>query len=109
MPKSKYKVYFEKMIDENQKLFDEFKEIHNEYGLNQDGLQDEFNQKGKKILSVIQEYENRLCSNTERGKYNKFSARLAEKFQNEVRKHFPLIDHVGIRVEEFSIKKINLV
>ncbi|KKR43226.1 MAG: hypothetical protein UT76_C0013G0013, partial [Candidatus Woesebacteria bacterium GW2011_GWB1_40_12] len=41
---------------------------------------------------------------------------LAEKFQAEIKSHFPLIDHVGIvlgkslatKEEGFSIKKIKL-
>lgn len=111
---AKYKEYFQKMLEDESEAFEEFKKLHHEYAQNQDVLQEKFNEEGEKILSIIREYENRLCSNTERGKYNKFSANLAEKFQNEVRKHFPLIDHVGLIVEkgkpapEFSIKKINL-
>lgn len=31
-----------------------------------------------------------------------------DKFQEEVKKHFPLIDHIGIVVSKFSLKKIKL-
>ena len=113
---TKYKEYFEKMFAENKELFEDFKKIHNEYGLDPDSLQEEFNKKGEKILGVVREYENRLCANTERGMFNKFSSGLAEKFQNEVRRSFPMIDHVGLKVENkmskfverFTIKKITL-
>lgn len=116
----KYKEYFNKMVDDNKVLFESFKMLHDEYGLNGTGLQDKFNKEGEKILDIVREYENRLCSNTERGMYNKFSTNLAEKFQNEVRKKFPMIDHIGLKVtttpskvkkaaKEFVIKKIKLL
>jgi len=115
----KYKEYFNKMIDENKDIFDAFKKLHNEYGLNENGLQEKFNKEGEKILEIVRGYENRLCSNTERGMYNKFSTNLAEKFQDEVRKHFPMIDHIGLKIEtistkpasakDFIIKKIKLL
>lgn len=105
----------QKMFDDNRELFDEFKIIHDKYTLSSNGLQKEFNSQGEKVLEVIREYENRLCANTERGMYNKFSAGLAQKFQDEVRKHFPMIDHVGLKEEfikkdkpTFYIKKIKL-
>lgn len=105
----KYKKYFARMLEDNKGLFETFQKLHSEYTLNPDTLQEKFNKEGGKVLEVVREYERRLCANQERGMYNKFSAQLAEKFQNEVRKHFPMIDHVGLVVEpEFAIKKINL-
>ena len=110
---TKYKEYVQKMLRENKEIFDEFKPIHDKYALNSDGLQEEFNQKGEAVMEIVREYENRLCSNTERGMYNKFSGGLAQKFQDEVRKVFPMIDYIGLKVETkkenfFFIKKINL-
>jgi sugar-specific transcriptional regulator TrmB len=115
---TKYKDYVQKMLDDNSKVFEKFKALHDEYALNQDGLQDKFNKEGEAILEIVREYENRLCTNTERGMYNKFSGNLAEKFQNEVRRHFPMIDYIGLKVEkptdsngqyqEVEIEKISL-
>ena len=113
---TKYKQYYEKMVSDNKELFENFKTLHDEYALNSDRLQDKFNSEGEKIMEIVRDYENRLCANTERGMYNKFSGGLAEKFQNEVRKNFPMIDHVGLKITKpkkasngfFSIKKINL-
>lgn len=112
---TKYKEYFEKMIKENEELFDKFQTLHNDYSSNPESMQETFNLNGEKVLEVIREYENRLCSNTERGIYNKYSAQLAEKFQNEIRLRFPMIDYIGLKVERphttkptFSLKKINL-
>jgi hypothetical protein len=109
----KYKEYVQKMLSENRDLFNGFKKIHDRYALRSDGLQEEFNKKGEKVLEVVREYENRLCANTERGVYNKFSGGLAQKFQDEVRKEFPMIDHVGLKsetkaVSTFFIKRIDL-
>ena len=109
----KYKEYIQKMLEDNKKQFENFKKLHDNYALNQGNLQSEFNKEGEKILEIVREYENRLCSNTERGLYNKYSAGLAQKFQDEVRKEFPMIDHVGLKVEvnndsPFVLKKIRL-
>lgn len=108
----KYKEYLQKMLSENKQVFDNFKKIHDAYSLNQNNMQSEYNNQGGKILEIIRDYENKLCSNTERGMYNKFSANLAQKFQDEVRKVFPMIDHIGLKEEvkdnSFFIKRIKL-
>jgi hypothetical protein len=115
MSKTKFKQYYEKMVSENKHIFDKFTQLHFEYSIDQEKLQKKFNLEGKRMQEIIREYENRLCANTERGIYNKFSTNLAEKFQNEVRKHFPLIDHIGVKTKSpiakkaaFSLKKIKL-
>src|SRR3989344_5781524 len=105
---TKYKEYLNKMLAENKELFAAFRKLHNDYTLDPDSLQDKFNSEGKKVMEIVREYENRLCANTERGMYNKFSVNLAEKFQSEVKRVFPMIDHVGLIVETFNLKKINL-
>lgn len=118
----KYKEYYNKMVSENKDIFDNFTKLHFEYSIDQDKYQEKFNEEGSEVLDIIRDYENRLCSNTERGMYNKYSGGLAEKFQNLIRSHFPLIDHIGLVVEKpkekksidnsingsFSLKKINL-
>ena len=95
---TKYKEYFQKMLNENKEVFDAFAKLHFEYSMDEDGLQTKFNEEGEKVLEIIREYEDRLCRNTERGAYNKFSGGLAEKFQELVRAHFPLVDHIGLIV-----------
>lgn len=98
------------MLKDNGEIFNSFKNLHDNYVLNPESHQKEFNTQGEKVLEIIREYENRLCTDTERGGYSKYSAQLAEKFQNEVRAHFPMIDRIGIIIEKsgFAIKKINL-
>lgn len=96
------------MLEGNKEFFEKFRELHNSYTLDQDKWQEEFNREGEKVLKVIHEWENKLCSQSEKGGYGVFTGNLAEKFQAEVKKEFPLIDHVGIIVKKFSIKKISL-
>ncbi len=113
---TKFKVYFDKMLSENRELFNNFTSIHFEYSIDPDANQEKFNKIGEHVLDVVREWDNRLCNNTERGMYNKFSTGLSEKFWEEIRKHYPLIDHVGVKVGSskpatdggFVIKKINM-
>lgn len=105
---TKYKEYYDKMVEENKDLFDKFIKSHFEYSIDQNENQEKFNEIGAKVLDVIHEWENRLCKTSEGAGYSNYTGGLAEKFQGEIRSHFPLIDHVGIVVNKFTIKKIKL-
>jgi len=113
------------MLENNKELFDEFKQIHDRYGMERDlpaqagKLQDEFNIIGSKVQNVIRDWEDKLCGRSEGSGYASFTGGLAQKFQDEIRKAFPFIDSVGIIIETapalavpeesvFSLKKINL-
>ncbi len=97
------------MIEENKVVFDEFTKKHLEYSIDQEKNQEDFNKFGEKILTIIKIWEDRLCKSSEGSGYGKFTGNLAEKFQEEVRSHFPLIDHIGIIVEpKMLIKRIRL-
>ena len=106
---TKYKEYFGRMLEENKKIFDNFKTLHANYGMDEDKYQDEFNSEGEKILKIVHEWENKLCSQSEKAGYGSYTGNLSEKFQAELRLAFPLIDHVGIisKRSTFSLKKIN--
>lgn len=115
---TKYQEYFKLMLENNKPLFDEFKTIHDKYGLEQDKLQDEFNKIGSQVQSVIRTWEDKLCGRSEGSGYASYSGNLAQKFQDEIRKAFPFIDNIGIIREtspvvipqenSFTLKKINL-
>ncbi len=113
---TRYKEYFERMISENKDAFEGFRTLHDNYALNPEKWQENYNREGEKILEIVREYENRLCANTERGAFNKYSTNLSEKFQNEVRNQFPMIGHIGLTIEknsktdksDFVLKKIDL-
>lgn len=103
---TKYQEYFKRMLEAHKNLFDNFARIHADYGMNEEGRQEEFNKQGEKVLAVIHEWENKLCSHSEKAGYANYTGGLAEKFQKEVKSHFPLIDHVGIIVKSKTDKPI---
>lgn len=92
----KYKRYFQDMLSYHKELFDEFRLIHDKYSEDPKRYQDEFNEKGQQVLTIIRRYENSLCGKSEAGKYGKFSSKLADKFWEEIRSVFPKIDFVGV-------------
>lgn len=112
---TKYKEYVQRMIENNKELFDSFKTIHDKYALNEEVWQDEFNKEGEKILTVVREWENKLCSQSEKAGYSKFTTNLSEKFHAEIKKSFPMLDYIGIKIAKaptqtkpFNLRKINL-
>ena len=109
MAKAKYKQYVELMFKNHQEDFKRFKSIHDKYGLHPDELQEDFNEKGRKIVNIINMWEDKLCRQSEKGGYGNYTISLAEKFRNEIRKNFPHIDSVGItKKKSFSLKKIDI-
>lgn len=115
---TKFKEYYERMIATNKQIFDDFRTLHEKYKLNQDGLQEEFNKKGEAIMTIIKDWENKLCSQSEKAGFGSFTNGLSEKFWTEIRKEFNMIDYVGVIVKKqpsknqpvvaFNIKKISL-
>lgn len=119
MAQTRYKEAYEQMVHDNKALFDEFQKIHDEYALNELKMQDLFNEKGKLVMGIVRKYEDILCKRSEVNGFSEYTSKLAEKFQDEVRKHFPKIDQVGIKrmimkpVEKttsssFGLRRINL-
>ena len=72
------------MIEENKKVFDEFKILHANYDLDDEKYQEEFNKEGTKILDIAHIWENRLCKSSEGAGFGTFTVKLAEKFQEEL-------------------------
>ncbi len=85
------------MVEQHKELFDNFREIHDEYALNPREWQKIFNEYGAEILDIVRDYERRLCANMATGKYGQFSSKLSEKFWDQVRKYYPKIDFVGVK------------
>lgn len=109
MAKAKYKQYVELMYQNHKSDFEEFKPIHDKYGLNPDKLQEELNRKGRKIINIIHMWEDKLCRQSEKGGYGSYTSLLADRFRNEIKKTYPYIDSVGItQKKSFSLKKIRL-
>ena len=94
---AKYKQQIEDMLAAHEALFKEFKAIHDEYVKNPKHWQEAFNEKGREIIPIIARWENNLCSKSESGKYGVFSSKLADKFREEIKIHFPKIDYIGMK------------
>jgi len=107
----KYKNYLKEMYIKHSELFDSFETIHAAYVLDKATHQAEFNRQGQEVLRVVEDWENRLCNQMEKGKHSSFSHRLADKFREELRIRFPMIDFVGAKIKpaaDFVIPRINL-
>lgn len=85
------------MTEQNKELFENFRDIHDEYAMNPAKWQKIFNEYGGEIMDIMRDYERKLCANMATGKYGRFSKNLSEKFWAEVKKIFPKIDFVGVK------------
>lgn len=106
---TKHQEYFKKMLENHQELFEKFEQIHANYAMDQKNWQRRFNSVGREVVDIVNDYENRLCSHTEKGQFSKFSMQLGEKFRALVKKKFPLIDSVGITVTKASEKEQDIL
>lgn len=95
---TKYQQYFSLMLVENKDAFESFKPIHDQYALDPKTYQEKFNKAGAPIMDILHEWENRLCAQSERSQYGKFSNTLSEKFWAQVRTYYPQIDWVGVTI-----------
>lgn len=94
---TKYRQYFQQMLDQHQAEFAAFKIVHDGYQTDRKQWSQRFHAEGQPIVDLIRDYERRLCSGMEKGKNALFSARVAEKFWAEVKTYLPLIERVGVR------------
>jgi hypothetical protein len=88
------------MFAENKDLFLQFKLIHDDYVKDRQKHKADFDKTGKKILTIIEEWESRLCGHMEKGNNSVFSAKLSDKFWEEIKKYYPFIDFVGVKVRK---------
>lgn len=95
MAEPKFKQFFDLMVAQNKQLFDDFKVTHDNFAQNPAKYKDEFNAKGRAIQDIVRIYENRLCRQSEGSGYGRFSTKLADKFQTEVKSHFPKYNLIG--------------
>jgi len=120
MSSTRFKEAYEQMIKDNKDLFDRFRIVHDNFEQNETAHQEEFNDLGREVMSVVRKYEDILCRRSEETGHGGYTAALAEKFQNEVRKHFSKIDSIGVKKlimkpietkqmpSPFTLKKIGL-
>ncbi len=93
---TKYQEYYQKMWEENKELMRSFLELHDRFKSNRRKYSAEFNLSGKKVREIMEEWDKRLCRQMEKGQNAEFSSKVSEKFWNEVKKDFPLIELVGV-------------
>lgn len=94
-----YKDLIDQMYEKYEPELKRFEAIHKRYELNQKGKQVSFNAAGAKIIEIMRDYEKKLCGKSERSGMGVYSSRLAEAYWKEIKKRFPLIDFVGVRIE----------
>lgn len=94
---TKYKQYFNDMVEQHQAMFESFKVVHDGYKQDPKTWSTRFHEEGREVVAVIREWERRLCSGMERGKNSVYSAKLAEKFWAEVKGYLSHIEKVGVR------------
>lgn len=100
MPQAKYKQYFSQMEEQNKQLFADFFRIHQLFELDREKHEAEFHQVGQQVVDIIRDWDRRLCSAMGKGAFSQYSQKLSEKFWDEARKSFPLIDKVGVKVRQ---------
>ena len=93
---TKYQQYYQKMWDENKDVLGSFLTVHDRFKTDRKKYSHEFNSEGKAVRELIEDWDQRLCHQMEKGKNGMFSAKVSEKFWNEVKKDFPLIELVGV-------------
>lgn len=96
---TKFKQIYDEMVNSNTDAFDSFSWVHENYLNDPEKWQRTFNIEGERILEIIRKYEDILCKKSEGSGYGKFTTKLSEKFWEEIRSHFPKINHIGIQVE----------
>lgn len=86
------------MFEQNREQFMHFMLLNNAYGQDKRSLKQQFDEEGIKIQKIVQEWEDKLCKQMEKGENGAYSAKLGEKFQQEVQKYFPFYHEVGVKI-----------
>jgi len=94
---ARYQQLFLQMMEEHRDTILDFKDIHDKFMKDNDKHKNEFNEKGKKVLEIIREYEMKLTAHQNSGQYSKFSIGLSDKFKNQIKTLLPMIDFIGIK------------
>lgn len=95
---TKYLEVFSEMVKKYEKEFDSFQELHESYEKDPRKWQKEFNTEGEKIMEIVRVYEDRLCGHMENTQKAAYSASLAEKFRNEIKRYLPKLDMIGVTI-----------
>lgn len=94
---AKYKKQIEEMMEIHKAVFTAFRDLHDNYALDPKKWQEQYNEEGKEVMTLLRKWENNLCYKSESSRYGKFSNKLADKFWSEIRTIFPKIDYIGVQ------------
>lgn len=94
---AKYRQLFLEMMEQHRDLMLDFKDIHDKFLQDEEKYKEEFNEKGKKVVDIIREYEMKLTAHQNSGQFSKYSSGLADKFWDQIRSFLPRIDFVGVK------------
>jgi len=95
----KYKQFYTRMLNQNEELFRNFTKAYEDY-TNDSSKKSEFDEIGREVNMVVKRTENKLCMQTDIGKFSNFSSNLADKFWVLVRENYPYIDKVGVETKK---------
>lgn len=99
MPAPKFRQILKDTYAQHAAVFEALRPIHDAYAANRKAVQDEFNQVGAPVMVILKEAEQRLCRQTETGGYGQYSSKLADKFWAEVKKDWPYIEWIGVKIQ----------
>jgi hypothetical protein len=94
---TKYRQAYLEMVEQNQELFTQFREIHDGYIQDRKTWSKQFHEVGGRVIAIMRDQEQKLCASMERGKHSMFSQKLSEKFWSEIRKNYSHIELVGVK------------
>lgn len=86
------------MYDKYAEQFSQFQAVHDAFMRDRKANQAKFNKLGEKIMEPLRFYETQLCGKQERSGMGVYSSKLAEKYWVEIKKKFPMIDFVGVKI-----------
>jgi hypothetical protein len=93
-----YKKLITEMYEAHDAEMKSFDAVHANYLTNQKKYQDAYNQAGVAIMEIMHGYEKQLCGKSERSGMGVYSSKLADKFWQEIKKRYPLIEFVGVKL-----------
>jgi hypothetical protein len=98
MPAPKFRQVLKDTYALHSELFEALRPVHDAYVADRKGKQEELNRLGAPVMDILKEAEQRLCRQTETGGYGQYSSKLADKFWTEVKKDWPYIEWIGVKI-----------
>lgn len=98
MASPKFKKYFDEMFEAHREEFMKFMVLNQCYKEDKREFKHRFDEEGAKIQRIVTEWEDKLCGTMEKGKNSTYSAKLGEKFRDEVVKYFPYFNEIGVTI-----------